>query len=274
MNKKLAFIGGGNMSYSMIGGLLTNGFDTAYIAASDPSSARRQLLTEKFSIRVEAANSNCVDGAEIVVLAVKPQNMKQTLESISAYLITAQPVVISIAAGVRIREIISWSGGDLPVIRAMPNIPALINFGVSGLYANSLAGTAHKKTAETIMQAVGKVVWVNSEDDIDTVTGISGSGPAYFFRIMEIMIDTAQKSGLDKHTAQILVLQTALGAAKLAEQSPLSPGELRQQVTSPQGTTEVALESMNNQGIATTIETGILAAVKRSYELSTLLGEE
>jgi len=183
------------------------------------------------------------------------------------------PLVISIAAGILIKDIMLWIGAPLPVIRVMPNTPALVNCGVSGLFANGLADQHHKNAAQSIMQAVGPAIWVDHESDIDTVTGVSGSGPAYFFKLMEIMMDAAQSHGLDSEAARTLVLQTALGAARLANESEVGPGELRRQVTSPKGTTEAAINAMEDRGIEQTVKAGIQAAIDRSEELADILGD-
>jgi pyrroline-5-carboxylate reductase len=274
MNQEIAFIGGGNMARSIIGGLVASGYDPNCIRAADPQSAQRAALTDNYGIRCFDNNHECIAGSNIIVFAVKPQIMKIAIQECKEEIARTNPLLVSIAAGIRIKEILRWCECDLPVIRVMPNTPALINAGVSGLYANSLASETQQQTAENILQAVGPAVWVNSESDIDVVTGISGSGPAYFFRLMEIMIAAAIDKGLDRETASTLVLNTALGAARLASESSLAPGELRRQVTSPGGTTEAALAVMESNGLEETVVRGIHAAIERSDELATQLGEE
>ena len=261
------------MARSIIGGLISSGWVASDIVASDPSTAQCELLTEQFSITTYQNNETCVTQANIVVLSVKPQVLKQAVQSIRTRLSENNPLLISIAAGIRSSDILKWLGQDMPFVRVMPNTPALVNCGASGLFANAHASHAHKQAAQQIMQAVGQAIWVDSESDIDTVTGISGSGPAYFFKLMEIMIHAAESNGLDRDVAKTLVLQTALGAAKLANQSAYFPAELRRQVTSPGGTTEAALLTMEKCGIDETIALGIDAAIKKSAELAKTLGK-
>lgn len=260
------------MARSIIGGLISSGWAAKNIFVSDPSKAQCDLLEAQFNIATYENNAQCASQANIVVLSVKPQVLKQAVESIRTTLVENNPLIISIVAGLRIDDIVKWIGQEMPFVRAMPNTPALVNCGVSGLLANAHANDDHKKTAEQIMQAVGQVIWVDSESDIDTVTGISGSGPAYFFKLMEIMINTAQSNGLDSATARTLVLQTALGAAQLATHSEYSADELRRQVTSPGGTTEAALLTMEQHGIDETITLGVNAAIEKSDELAKTLG--
>jgi pyrroline-5-carboxylate reductase len=273
MNKTIGFIGGGNMARSIIGGLVSSGIPGTQFRVSDPSPEQRSRLEEISGVKAFDSNADCLDQCDIVVMAVKPQVMKEALSSVDSLLQASKPLIISIAAGILIQDMVRWIGAPLPVIRVMPNTPALVNCGVSGLFANELADQQHKDTAQAIMQAVGPAVWVNRESDIDTVTGISGSGPAYFFKLMEIMISAAQTHGLDPESARTLVLQTALGAARLANESDVEPGELRRQVTSPKGTTEAAINAMEDEGIENAVTAGIQAAIDRSEELARILGD-
>ncbi len=260
------------MARSIIGGLISSGWHAKNIFASDPSKVQRDLLAQQFSIAIYENNEKCVSQADIVVLSVKPQVLKQAVESIRAALVEHNPLIISIAAGIRASDIMQWIGQEAPFVRAMPNTPALVNCGVAGLLANAHASSAHKQAAAQVMQAVGAVIWVDNESDMDTVTGISGSGPAYFFKLMEIMITAAESHGLSRAAARTLVLQTALGAAKLAADSAHSPAELRRQVTSPGGTTEAALLTMEQHGIDEAITLGVNAAIEKSAELAKTLG--
>ncbi len=261
------------MARSIIGGLIASGWAAQDMVASDPSSAQLDLLTKQFGIATYPTNEQCVSQADIVVLSIKPLVLKQAVQSIRAILIKNNPLLISIAAGIRSSDILKWVGQDMPFVRVMPNTPALVNCAVSGLLANAQARRSHKQSAQQVMQAVGEVIWVDSESDMDTVTGISGSGPAYFFKLMEIMINAAEANGLDRAVAKTLVLKTALGAAKLANQSAYFPDELRRQVTSPGGTTEAALRTMEQHDIDATITLGIDAAIKKSDELAKTLGK-
>ncbi|MCY3767899.1 MAG: pyrroline-5-carboxylate reductase [Gammaproteobacteria bacterium] len=269
----LAFVGGGNMARSIIGGLISSDWPADRILVSDPSGSQRDFLQTQFNVSCFADNCQCVETADIVILAVKPQRLKQALDSIRNPLIARRPLLISIAAGIRSTTIAHWVGGALPIVRVMPNTPALVNCGVSGLMANPLASDQQKRDSEQIMRAVGEVVWVDSDEDIDTVTGISGSGPAYFFKLMESMVQAGIDHGLDGPTARILALQTALGAARLALDSEHGPAELRRQVTSPGGTTEAAIRTMENLNIDAAFSSGINAAIVKSDDLAKTLGE-
>jgi len=262
------------MAASIIGGLLQSERAATSIHVSDPSEERRSFLSKEHGITCTEDNKTAVAQADIVLLAVKPQMMRIVLEDLSPLLQQKKPLIISIAAGIRIKDALRWIGSDLPFIRVMPNTPALVNLGASGLYANQFATAEHKTLTTAVMQSVGKVVWVETEQLIDSVTGVSGSGPAYFFRLMELMIEEAENNGLSTEDAQSLVLQTALGAASLAIQSEQSAGELRRQVTSPNGTTQAGLEFMEKHHIKETIHGSVRAAILRSVELSDQLGEE
>ena len=269
----LAFIGGGNMARSIIGGLVSSGWPVDRVRVSDPSRSQRDFLEDEFNLSCFEDNGQCVETAETVILAVKPQVLRQALDSIRDPLVARQPLLISIAAGIRSTTIARWVGEEIPIVRVMPNTPALVNCGISGMMANPLASDQQKRDAEQIMRAVGEIVWVDSDEDIDTVTGISGSGPAYFFKLMEIMIQTGVQHGLDGPTAGKLALQTALGAAKLALDSEHGPDELRRQVTSPGGTTEAAIRAMEDRDIDATFSSGITAAIVKSDDLAKTLGE-
>lgn len=268
----IAFIGGGNMSSSIIGGLINSGWSNQKIRASDPDDFQRQKLSDKFAVSCFKENAACADDAEVIVLAVKPQKLEQAVSSIATLLASKQPLIISIAAGIPSESILKWIGKDLPIIRVMPNTPALVNSGVSGLFAGSLVTPPQTELAEYLMQAVGEVVWVEREDLIDTVTGVSGSGPAYFFKIIELMIAEGIANGLSAASARTLAVETARGAANLIYQSPLEPTELRRQVTSPGGTTEAGIQYMEKAGIDDTIRGGVKAAILRSVELSKQFG--
>ncbi len=274
LNQSIAFIGGGNMARSIIGGLITAGWSKEKLFASDPLADQRDNLENDFGIKCFDDNNQCIEHADIVVFSVKPQMMKAVVQSSGPALVKKQPLLISIAAGIRMADILSWAGKTMAFIRVMPNTPALVNCGVSGLLANDLATDDQRNAAENIMRAVGEIVWVNNESDIDAVTGVSGSGPAYFFKLMEIMIASAGRHGLSNDAAKTLVLQTALGAAKLAVSSEHLPDILRKQVTSPGGTTEAAILKMEELGIDETVAQGVRAAVEKSDELAHDLGDQ
>ncbi len=271
-NQMISFVGGGNMARSIIGGLIASGWTAAQIHVSDPSENQRTRLQQQFGVQVYGDNPACVQNGGIIVFAVKPQMMEQAISSVNHLLRTSQPLVLSIAAGIRIADIIRWMGAKLPIVRVMPNTPALVGSGVTAMLANSRTTEQQRMTAQSVMQSVGPVVQVESERDIDVVTGISGSGPAYYFKLMEIMIDSAKTNGLDEQTARTLVLETALGAARLALASEHPPDQLRRQVTSPGGTTQAALSFMDENGINRIIADGIQAAIEKSNELANALG--
>ena len=261
------------MAFSIIGGLTQSNWASDQISVSDPFDAQREKLRTSFGVSVYEDNLESIQDADIIVMAVKPQMFQVAAASICNALDPSKHLIISIAAGILITDMQKWFGKEMPIVRVMPNTPSLINQGVSGLFANSLVTAAQKDLAASIMSAVGKTAWVDDEPLIDSVTGISGSGPAYFFKVMEDMIDRAQFHGLDADQARTFVLQTALGAAMLAIDSDHPPAELRKQVTSPNGTTQAALEKMDELQMTQAIHGGIDAAVSRSQTLSKELGE-
>ncbi|MCY4051041.1 MAG: pyrroline-5-carboxylate reductase [Gammaproteobacteria bacterium] len=274
MKQKLAFVGGGSMARSLIGGLLANNYDPSLIRVSDPVSEQREALSNDFSVHILEDNLACIHDADVVIAAVKPQILKEVLISLHQHLDISSQFLISIAAGIRTDTMRYWISRDISLIRVMPNTPALIGCGASVLFANQNVKRSQKNIAENIMRAVGEVAWINNEDLLDAVTAISGSGPAYFFRIIEIMINSAKKNGLDPELSKNLVLQTALGAAQLAKASNLSASELRTQVTSKKGTTEAALNFLDNANIEALFEGAVSAAMIRSRELASELGEK
>ncbi len=271
-DKTIAFIGGGNMAASIIGGLLASGWPANAIRVADPSAERRAFLESEHGITCFTDNGECISDAGSVVLAVKPQVLRDVVAPLSGQLGEQQPLLISIVAGIRSADVLGWIGAELPYVRVMPNTPALVNRGVSGLWANEHTGEEQRARAEETMRAVGAVVWVDDEAGIDAVTGVSGSGPAYFFKVMELMIDAAESHGLAPGAARTLVVETALGAATLMGASELSPAELRRQVTSPGGTTEAGMRQMEAAGIDAAVRGGVDAAVRRSTQLSDEFG--
>lgn len=276
MNNKthptVGFIGAGNMAASIIGGLISADWPVSAIRASDPSEERCEYVRDQFAVECQPNNELCAGDAEIVVIATKPQTMQLAMRSLAPVFKSRQPLLVSIAAGIRIADALRWAGTTLPFVRVMPNTPALVNLGASGLYANDLVSQQQRDQAESLMTAVGEVIWVDQEHLLDTVTGVSGSGPAYFFRLMELIIEQGVAAGLGPEEAQKLVLQTALGAATLACQSDHDAAELRRQVTSPGGTTQAGLEFMQQHDLAKTIRGGVQAAIDRSAQLSDELG--
>ena len=273
----IGFIGGGNMAASLIGGLINAGYKAADMIVIDPSDAVRDTLSTKFNIDVKT-EINAVDNCEIIVLAVKPQILKTVCQQLAS-IQTRFSLIVSIAAGVRSTDINRWlsqeqTTTEQAIVRCMPNTPALLQCGASGLFANDSVSDKQKQQAENILQAVGLVVWVDKEEQIDAVTAVSGSGPAYFFLLMEAMKHAGEELGLSTHVAQQLVLQTALGAARMATESDLTPAELRTNVTSKGGTTEQAILSFQSANFSEIVFNALEAANNRSISLADELGSE
>lgn len=272
-DQNLCFIGCGNMGRSLIGGLLADGYRADRLCGIDPNPQQREITQGRFGIEVYEDNPGIVNQADILVLAVKPQQMQAVLTGLAAAVNGARsPLVISVAAGIRIAAIDLWLGHDLAVIRAMPNTPAIIRTGVTGLYANQRATPEHRQQAESLMRSVGAVVWVAVEEQLDIVTALSGSGPAYFFLLMELLERAAAEQGLPAEQARLLTMETALGAARMVMESSHNAATLRQQVTSPGGTTEAALRVLTQGGIEDLIRQALGAARDRSVELADRFG--
>ena len=271
-NPHICFIGGGNMARSLIGGLIDDGMKPQFVTVSEPDTSRRKELTNDFGVTALADNVAAVNESDIVIFAVKPQVMKTAVLPLAEGLSEKKPLLISIAAGIPISSLESWAGDDLAMIRAMPNTPALINAGITALFANSRVLPEQRNQAESILRAVGKVVWVEEETLMDTVTAVSGSGPAYFFYFMEALEQAAIEEGLDENTSRLLTLETALGASRLAIETTASPSELRGQVTSPGGTTEAAIQVLEQAGMSQILKLAVTAARKRSADLATSSG--
>ena len=264
----IGFIGGGNMARSLIGGLVANGYDHNCICVSDPSSDAINYIAQHYRVNISETNQQVVATSDTVVLAVKPQVVPTVLADLSDSLQSKQPLLISIAAGIRLSDLENRIGGSLAISRVMPNTPALIQKGVSALYANSRVSEAQKSQVQTILSAVGKTVWLPNEELLDAVTAISGSGPAYFFYLIEAMEKAALELGLDSDTAHTLATETAVGAALLAASSDQNPATLRRQVTSPGGVTEAAIKVLETEDVGTSIVSAIRAGTQRSVEMS------
>ncbi len=273
-NSKITFIGCGNMGRSLIGGLIANGLPNTLITGTDLNPEQRETTASLFNIEMLEDNQQAIKDANVVVLAVKPQSMQDTLEPIHKILSQQKPLLISIAAGIKLVNLGQWAGDDLAIVRAMPNTPALIQAGATALCANQQTSEAQRDLAEAIMRSVGLALWVDDETLMDTVTALSGSGPAYFFLIMEVMEKAASQLGLPQDQARILTLQTAFGAAKMALESQHDAATLRQQVTSPGGTTEQALNVLMNGGLEDLFRDALESAQKRSAELADSLGSK
>lgn len=267
-SKKLGFIGGGNMAEAMIKGLLSASFiETKNITVSDPLATRRDFLHHEYKIKAVPDNREVVEKSDILILAVKPQSVKKVLHGIRD-LVDEKKLVVSIAAGISIGTIENNLNGDrkVPVVRTMPNTPALVQEGVTAIAPGAHVSKADMLLAHRLFEAVGKTVDVD-EVHLDAVTGLSGSGPAYVFMIIEALSDAGVKMGLSRKVANILTVQTVLGAAKLARESGKHPGELKDMVTSPGGTTISGLHTLEAGGLRTTLMNAVEAATKRSAEL-------
>ncbi|ENW84257.1 pyrroline-5-carboxylate reductase [Acinetobacter sp. ANC 3929] len=271
LNKNICFIGGGNMAQALIGGLLSRGLPTTRITVSDPVEQIRHILEEK-GIQTTTDNVEAVQHADVVVLAVKPQVLATVLQPLKGLL--SDKLVISIIAGAEIQTISDLTGGSQRVVRVMPNTPALVQTGAHGIYASEAVNAQDRELTSQILAATGLTIWVESEAQIDAVTAVSGSGPAYFFYLMESMIRAGKNLGLDEKVATALTLQTALGAAQMAITSSNSPAELRKNVTSPNGTTQAALEVFDRAQISQNIQAALAAAQKRSQELAQELSDK
>ena len=268
---RILFIGGGNMATALIGGLLQQGFKPGDLRAVDVSEEARRRLQQQFGVSAIAA----LDGEiaeDVVLLAVKPQQMRVVAKELRASL--RGQLVISIAAGIRTADLARWLGGHPRIVRVMPNTPALIRSGVSGMFAAAAVNQADRDSAQSILGAVGGVVWVQNEPDIDVVTAVSGSGPAYIFYFIEALEQAAVELGLNDGQAHELAVQTFVGAAKLAAGSDDPAAVLRARVTSKAGTTEAALKTMEANDIKRKIVEAVHAAARRSRELGDEFGKD
>ena len=264
LNQNICFIGGGNMAQALIGGLVSRGLPTTRITVSDPVEQVRHILEDK-NIQTTTNNVDAIKHADVVVLAVKPQVLATVLEPLKGLL--SNKLVISIVAGAEISTISKLLGTD-QVVRVMPNTPALVQTGAHGLYATDAVAEKDRNLASQVLAATGLTIWVNTEAQIDAVTAVSGSGPAYFFYLMESMILAGKSLGLDEKVATALTLQTALGAAQMAITSSNTPAQLRKNVTSPNGTTQAAIEVFDHGQVSQTIQAALAAAQKRSQVLA------
>ena len=264
----LTFIGGGNMASSLIGGLISDGWDPARIRVADADPEARERMAARHQVATTPDNAAAIGDANVVVLAVKPQIMREVAGDLSAAVAQQRPLVISIAAGIRAATLRDWLGKDTAIVRAMPNTPALVQSGATALYANTVVTDEQRSLAESILRAVGLAIWVEDEDQMDAVTALSGSGPAYFFLFMEAMQTAGTELGLPAETARLLALQTAFGAARMALESPEDAGTLRRHVTSPGGTTEAAINILQQGGLEDLVRRALQGAAERSKELA------
>ncbi len=269
---KITFLGGGNMASALIGGLLNNGFPASEIAVIEIGAEHRARLIKKYHITCYAEPEAAALQCDILLLSVKPQQMREVCLPLQNRL--QQQLVISVAAGVRLADLSRWLGGHDKLVRAMPNTPALIGSGVTGLFAMPSVSEAERLGAGRVMQAVGSTLWVSSEAQIDALTAISGSGPAYVFLFIEALEQAAVELGFTAKEAKQLALETTLGAAKLAAQSDEPAHLLRERVISKGGTTEAALQAMAKHGFKEAVRAGAFAAQARGGELGELLGKD
>lgn len=272
-SQQIGFIGGGNMARSLIGGLINNDWPSAQIACSDSDRDKLQSLADRFGIVTFDSNDQLIDHCDVIVLAVKPQVLHGVLQADKQILQQKTPLLISIAAGVHSQTILHWLGVDVPLVRTMPNTPALVGTGATALVATANVSAEQHQLAESLMRSVGVVVWLDNEDQLDAITALSGSGPAYFMLFMESLERAAIEAGIEPNTARLLTLQTCLGTAKLAMESGEQLSILRNRVTSPGGTTEQAINSFISADLESIVKQAFSAAQQRSKQLAKELAE-
>jgi pyrroline-5-carboxylate reductase len=266
--QKIGFIGGGNMASSLISGLIASGHSPQHLWVSDINPDTLKALAENLNVNTSASNDAIINAVDVIVLAVKPQTLSSVAKNAAALIQQKKPLVVSIAAGISQSSLSQWLGADIAIVRCMPNTPALVLTGATALHANAKVTAEQRNLAENIMRSVGIALWVKDESELDAVTAVSGSGPAYYFLLMEAMEKAALELGLSEVTARLLVQQTALGAAKIALESSESPEQLRKRVTSPGGTTQCAIETFEQGGFTELVSKALHAARDRSIEMS------
>ena len=265
---RIAFIGGGNMARSLISGMLKTGMAASSISVAEPSAITREALGRDFGVTAYADPAPAAIHAEVVVLAVKSQVIPTLQAGLHDALQQQRPLLVSVAAGARLEQLERWFGTGLAMVRCMPNVPALIGAGATALCANMRVGPAQKALAQHILDTVGITCWVDDEQLMDTVTALSGSGPAYFFALTEHLVAAAVSQGLPVETARMLAAQTCLGAGRMLSESGEDPALLRERVTSPQGTTQAALDSFSSNDLPGIVASAVAAATRRGAELS------
>ena len=267
----IGFIGAGNMAYALIKGLLSDGFEAKNINVSDANPELLEKRSSELGVTAQPDNVSLLNNSDIVVFAVKPQVLSVVCHELKNKASTDQ-LFVSIVAGIKSKDINRWLGGDFALVRTMPNTPALFQSGVTGLYANELVNDLQKKSVNLLLSAVGECFWVNEENLLDAITAISGSGPAYFFLMMQSMKQAAMALGLDENTADALSIKTSLGASIMATNSGKDSRTLRAEVTSPNGTTQSAIETFQDQNFEGIVAAATRAAYDRARELSQELG--
>jgi pyrroline-5-carboxylate reductase len=270
MSTTLAFIGGGNMARSLIGGLIARGVSATDIIVADPMPAQREALQSQYSVSVTGDNAVAAKDAQLVMLAVKPQEMRNVTMGIAQQL-SRECLIVSVAAGIKASDIQHWAGGR-PVVRCMPNRPALQGCGMTALFATQDVGADARARAEAVLSAVGATLWVTEEAQMDVVTAVSGSGPAYFFLLIEMLEQAGAQLGLPADVSHRLAVETAYGSGLMAREASESPATLREQVTSKGGTTEAALKHLEAHNVRAIFADAIAAAARRSSELAQQFG--
>jgi len=264
----ISFIGAGNMASAIIGGMLDSGFKAANIWVSAPDDNHLQSIRKQFGVSVTTDNRYCAEQADMVVLAVKPQVMASVCADIAPVVQNTRPLMVSIAAGLEASTLDEWLGGGLPLVRVMPNTPSLVGKGAAGLYANDQVKEKQKTMVESVFNSIGSALWVDDESLLHAVTALSGSGPAYFFLMLEALEEAATDAGIAGETARALAIQTMAGAAEMAGRSEHDPGQLKRNVMSPGGTTEQAIQTFEEGGMRDLVKKAYSAAYKRSGEMA------
>ncbi|WP_299597632.1 pyrroline-5-carboxylate reductase [uncultured Microbulbifer sp.] len=268
-DQKMVFIGGaGNMAGAVIGGMVASGYPADKIVATGRDEQKLKAFCDRTGVHGSTDNLVAIRDADVIVLSVKPQVMKALCETIATEVSARKPLVITLAAGIPLAAYQRWLGAGVPIVRAMPNTPALVGTGVTGLYAGDGVTGEHKSVATQMADAVGIAQWVEQESGIDQVIAVSGSGPAYYFQFMESMIDAAEKAGMNRADAERLTLQTALGAAKLAVAADVDVAQLKRNVMSPNGTTERAIKCFQEGGLPQLVEQAMNDCAARAAEMA------
>ena len=264
----ISFIGAGNMASAIIGGMLDSGFKAANIWVSAPDDNHLQSIRKQFGVSVTTDNRYCAEQADMVVLAVKPQVMASVCSDIAPVVQNTRPLMVSIAAGLEASTLDEWLGGGLPLVRVMPNTPSLVGKGAAGLYANDQVKEKQKTMVESVFNSIGSALWVEDESLLHAVTALSGSGPAYFFLMLEALEEAATDAGIAGETARALAIQTMAGAAEMAGRSEHDPGQLKRNVMSPGGTTEQAIQTFEEGGMRDLVKKAYSDAYKHSGEMA------
>lgn len=270
----ISFIGAGNMASAIIGGMLDNGYQAGNIWVSAPDDSHLQALRDRFGVSVTTDNRHCAQQADMVVLAVKPQVMAEVCRDIAPVVQNTRPLLVSIAAGLASDTLDGWLGGGLPLVRVMPNTPSLVGKGAAGLFANAAVTAEQKTMVQSVFESIGSALWVEDEEQLHGVTALSGSGPAYFFLMLEALEAAATEAGIAPETARELAIQTMAGAAEMAARSEHDPAQLKRNVMSPGGTTERAINTFEDGGMRDLVQKAYNAAFERSQEMSKELADK